>query len=301
MIYVFSNRNIIKNNSWLGDGFNSEGNENIRVAKYISGSTKKLKFFEENESGILPSRQVINELEESDKPCCIFLHGFNQSLTKNMKKCEEIASYGVNVIAFSWPSNPGPQKWWWKLKEYKAARQNARRSTVALERFFDKFNDYMEETGSITNIQSMVVHSLGNYLLESFVSGRGYEGQTSFLKNILLHQADVDSKGHEIWADKISESSRVMATINETDDVLDFSDIINPDRLGNTLENLNSEVIKYFNFGRLDEADDKHRLWINPVTKTESVKSFFHSVFTGKKVKTGHLAFDYRRNCFHFE
>lgn len=301
MIYVFSNRNIIKNNSWLGDGFNSEGNENLRVAKYISGSTKKFKFFAENESGTLPSRQVIDEIEESEKPCCIFIHGFNQSVAKNMKKCEEIESYGVNVIAFSWPSNPGPQKWWWKIKEYKAARQNARRSSVALERFFDKFNEYLASTGSISNVKSLVVHSLGNYLLESFVSGLGFEGQTSFLKNILLHQADVDSHGHQYWADKLAECSRVMATINETDNVLDFSDVINPDRLGNTLGNLDSKLIKYFNFGRLDAADDKHRLWLAPVTKNKNAKLFFDSVFSGQKVVTGHLAFDQNRNCFHIE
>lgn len=301
MIYVFSNRNIINNNSWLGDGFNTAGNDNIRVAKFISGATKKLKFYEETEGGKLPSRQVIDEIEESAKPCCIFIHGFNQSLSKNIGKCEEIESYGVNVIAFSWPSNPGPQQWWWKLKEYKAARQNARRSTVALERFFDKFNDHIEEVGQVNNIQSLVVHSLGNYLFESFISGSGYENQTAFLSNILLHQADVDSCGHQVWADKLTQNSRVMATINETDDILDYSDIINPDRLGNTLGNLNSSVIRYFNFGKLDAADDKHRLWIEPVTNNPNAKLFFQSVFTGRNVATGKLDFDAKRNCFHIE
>lgn len=301
MIYVFSNRNLIKNDSWLGDGFNSEGNENIRVAKYIPSTRPKLAFYSEEEGEQLPSTKVINDIESSDKPCCIFIHGFNQSLSKNMKKCEEIESYGVNVIAFSWPSNPGPQQWYWKLKEYKSATQNARRSTVALERFFDKVNDHIADCGDVNNIKSMVVHSLGNYLLQSFVSGLGYNNQTSFLKNILLHQGDVNSLGHEKWADSLTNGSRVMATINETDDTLDFSDIINPDRLGNTLGNLNSNIINYFNFGRLTEADDEHRLWIAPTTNNETAKQFFKSVFTGGKVKTGHLDFDEHRNCFHIE
>ena len=299
MIYVFSNRNIIKNESWLGDGFNSDGNENIRVAQFIASSRPKLKFYPEEEGEPLPSTKVIDEVETSNKPCCIFIHGFNQSLAKNMKKCEEIESYGVNVIAFSWPSNPGPQKWYWKLKEYKAATQNARRSSVALERFFDKFNDYILAAGNVNNIKSMVIHSLGNYLLQSFVSGLGYENQVSFLKNILLHQADVNSLGHERWADYLTENSRVMVTINETDDVLDFSDVINPDRLGNTLGNLNSNVINYFNFGRLSEAEDQHRLWVAPTINNDNAKLFFESVFTGKKVSTGHLEYDNYRNCFH--
>lgn len=296
MIYVFSNRNIV-NDNWLGDGFNLGGSDNIRVAK--ARSDGKLDFYEELDNEKPPSLKVIEEVEESEKPCCIFVHGFNQDWGKNFKKCKEIEAYGVNVIAFSWPSNPGPQRWWGKLKEYRSAQKNARRSTIALERFFDKFSDYHSSTVGLKRIRSLVVHSLGNYLFQSFVSGLGFEQQVRFLNNIILHQADVNSVGHEKWADSLAVNCRVLATINETDDILDYSDIINPDRLGNTLENLNSNVIKYFNFGRIPEADDEHRLWVPPTTENTSAKQFFASVFNGKKVRTGHLDFDSRRNCFH--
>lgn len=301
MIFVFSNRNVINNESWLGDSFNTEGNDNIRVAKYIPSARPKLSFYSEHEAEALPSLKVIQEIENGDKPCCIFIHGFNQSLTKNMKKCEEIESYGVNVIAFSWPSNPGPQAWYWKIREYKRAVQNARRSTVALERFFDKFHEYFTDVGRVSNIKSMVIHSLGNFLLQSFVSSTGFNNQTSFLNNILLHQADVNSQGHEKWADHMTMNSRVMVTINETDNVLDASDIINPDRLGNTLRNLNSKTISYFNFGQLDVAEDKHRLWIKPTITNENAASFFEEVFKGKKIKTSHLDYNNRNNHFNIK
>lgn len=299
MIYVFTNRNITNNKTWIGDGFNTEGNECIRVAEYVPSETPTMHFYEELPGEPLPSFKVIGEVEASDKPCCIFIHGFNQDPDKNMKKCKEIESYGVNVIAFSWPSNPGPQKWYWKLKEYKAARQNARRSAVALERFFDKFNDYVAEKGSISNIKTLVVHSLGNYLFQSFVSNDGFEQQTKFLKNILLHQADVDSNKHVGWADSLTVDSRVLVTINETDDVLNFSDVINPDRLGNTLRNLDSHSINYFNFGRIPEADDQHRLWIKPTIKNLNAKKFFENVFTGEKVVIGQFEYDDSKNCYH--
>lgn len=297
MIFIFSNRNV-KENRWLGDNFNSNGSDNIRVAKYKPTPSEHLEFIPEVRNEKLPSIKVIEQLENSDKPCCIFIHGFNQSLTKNLKKCKEIESYGVNVIAFSWPSNPGPQKWWWKLKEYKAARQNARRSIIALERFFDKFNDHIENNGELKNIKSLVVHSLGNYLLQSFVSGIGYDKHLSFLKNIMLHQADVNSLGHEKWVDILATDSRVLVTINESDDVLDFSDIINPDRLGNTLGNLNSTKLQYFNFGRIKEARNKHRLWVSPTTRNKNAKELFKSTFQGKKVATDHFAFNRGRNHF---
>ncbi|QDO82386.1 alpha/beta hydrolase [Shewanella psychropiezotolerans] len=171
----------------------------------------------------------------------------------------------------------------------------------SFRKIFDKFSDYHSSTVGLNNIKSLIVHSLGNYLLQSFVSGLGYEHQVRFLNNILLHQADVDSVNHDKWADFLTNNCRVLATINETDDILDYSDIINPDRLGNTLENLNSNIIKYFNFGRIPDANDEHRLWISPTINNDNANTFFASVFTGKKVKTGHLEFDSKRNCFHVE
>lgn len=317
MIYIFSNRNIINNESWLGDDFNTSGNENLRVARYSNSPNSKatLDFYDEIEGELLPSTRVFNDVELSDKPCCIFIHGFNQSLEKNMKKCEEIESYGVNVIAFSWPSNPGPQQWYRKLKEYKVARENARRSTIALERFFNKLSDYQIEVESFKNIKSMMVHSLGNYLFQSFVSGLGYEHQTTFLNNILLHQADADNHNHEKWIEllidknlvnshstdnvSLNTQTNVLVTINESDDALRVSDLLNPDRLGSTLENLTSDVITYINFGQLPEARNKHKLWVDEVIVNDNAKQFFQSVFKGEKVETEHLVFDKNKNCFH--
>ena len=76
----------------------------------------------------------------------------------------------------------------------------------------------------------------------------------------------MDSHQHEIWADKLTSGTRVLATVNETDDVLDFSDILNPDRLGNTLNNLNSDLIQYFNFGKIPD------LAINEMYNMHSIK-----------------------------
>lgn len=90
-----------------------------------------------------------------------------------------------------------------------------------------------------------------------------------------------------------------MVTINETDNILGLSYIINSDRLGNTLGNLNSNIINYFNFGHIPESDDKHRLCIAPTINNYNAKLFFESVFTGKRVSTGHLDYDRNRNCFH--
>lgn len=295
MIFIFSNRNI-ENDNWLGDGFHPEGNETIRIAEL--NADDRLDFYDENEEGT-PSVKVFEAVEKNHKPCCLFVHGFNQSLKKNIKKCKEIEAYGVNVIAFSWPSNPGPD--WLLPTEYSKARKNAERSVTALRKFFELFNDYYVSEGKLNRIRSLVVHSLGNYLLQLFVSGPAFENQLHFLKNIILHQADVDSIGHEKWVDKLTLNSSVLATINASDDVLNLSDIINPDRLGNTLENLNSEKTHYFNFGKIPEADNQHRLWKIPTIDNENAKAFFAEGFKGMKIDTGNFDYDSGKNCFHIK
>lgn len=304
MIYIVSNRNITDfqhDEKIFGDSFNENGPEVIRVAKAEYNNKWSLTLLPEDLSDLEvnePTHDIFKELSMDSKPCVIFIHGFNQSLRKNLEKCKEIESYGVNVIAFSWPSNPGPHFILRKIKEYKRARKNARRSVFALERFFDKLELFVESQGSAGQIKTLVVHSMGNYLVQSFVSNPDYDNQTRIFQNILLHQADVDSYGHNLWVDTLARESRVVITINETDDVLDFSDVLNPDRLGNTAANFYSHNAKYYDFTRARGAEDSHRLWYKPAKKNTNIKSFFLRTFHGLNIQRVGVVFDPVLNCY---
>lgn len=319
MIHLVTNRNINgnkTNHEMFGDDLSKVGDSVLRVAiaeKPSANTEWKLDLLSEDglsEDTPTPLEKVFAQVANDTKPCVFFIHGFNQSLKKNLSKCKEIEAYGVNVIAFSWPSNPGPEFFMYKVKEYRRAQKNARKSAIALERFFEKLDNYVQEIGNSGQIKTLVVHSLGNYLTQAFVSSLGFENQTSVFKNILLHQADVDSKGHEKWVDKIALNSRVIATINETDDTLDASDIINPDRLGNTAYNLNSKYVKYYNFTNVEEANDEHRLWLKYVdhniwlndeggaANNEVISDFFEQIFKGNKVNNSRFQYNSSLNCF---
>lgn len=304
MIYIVTNRNIAQGQNdekLFGDDFNAAGPEVLRIAEAVYDTGWNLTLLEENMDDIdslEPTYAVFDELFKDTRPCVVFIHGFNQSLEKNLKKCREIESYGVNVLAFSWPSNPGPDFILRKNKEYKRARKNARRSVFALERFFDKLESFVELKGSSGTFKTLAVHSLGNYLAQSFVQNPDFDNQTKVFKNILLHQADVDSMGHEKWVGKLGTNSRVLITINETDNVLDFSDIINPDRLGNTAANLRSDVAKYYDFTDAKGAEDSHRLWHEPASENGNIHVFFTRVFQGKNVKKTGVKYNPLMNAY---
>ncbi|MEZ8738409.1 alpha/beta hydrolase [Photobacterium swingsii] len=313
MIYFVSNRNITDDSLLFGDNFNAQGAEVLRVAKAVQDNEGNFSLALMDEAPIMhngdiadevqtPLEAVFEQCDNADSPCVLFVHGFNQDIKKNLKKCREIEAYGVNVIAFSWPSNPGPNFILRKISEYKRARKNARRSAMAFERLLDKLNGFVETNRSKTRkqgqIQTLAIHSLGNYLMQSMVQVPDYDHQAAMFKNILLHQADADNPGHASWLDTLGQSSRVLVTVNETDDVLDFSDFINPDRIGNTAANMTAQYATYYNFTDAAGANDSHRLWHKPAVENPTIKHFFSRVFDGKNPVKAGMQFNGDLNCY---
>ncbi len=297
MIIIVSNRDVYpdkKNHKMFGDSFNKKGQDFLRVAtaqklvddKWSLSLLKEPKTVDDLNP---PSRKFfkncLDETKDSNKPWVFFVHGFNQSFLKNLNKCKEIEDYGVNVIAFSWPSNPGPQAIWKKLKEYKRAQKNARRSTIALERTMEKLSDYMGEysNNSCEINVNMVIHSLGNYLFKCFVESDIFGGETGIFNNLILHEADCDNQDHALWVERINDVGRIYVTINKRDRVLKMSDKVNPNRLGNTVRNLNAENASYIDFSGTKGVGKSHRLWNKPAKKNAQIHTIFECLFTGER------------------
>lgn len=145
-IIVVSNRNVNKgqtDHTLFGDDLNPLGAEQLNVALASPDSDKnwQLELLSNPSRPAYKNPATFDVFKEAlklnnGKDWVFFVHGFNQDLRKNLDKCAEIQSYGVNVVAFSWPSNPGPQEIWKKQKEYKRAVKNAKRSVIALEPSF---------------------------------------------------------------------------------------------------------------------------------------------------------------------
>ena len=101
--------------------------------------------------------------------------------------------------------------------------------------------------------------------------------------NIVLNAADVDLDPHEEWTDTLKYARRVYATINERDRILDASDVINPDRLGNTARNLESQRVYYFDLSDGKNVKKKHQHFEKTAMVNPTVENFFKKVLHGKK------------------
>ncbi len=328
MIIVVSNRNVatVDPNSTkpengdeklFGDDFNQQGGPNeLRVATARKVNKKwRITLLPDTDDDGNPATgvlfaQTMDAIRNGKLPgsWVVFIHGFNQSFKKNLKKCREIEAYGVNVLAFSWPSNPGPNGGLItaignKREEYRAARANARLSVTAVDRFVERTVRYIQGAAEEDCRLSvnLLVHSLGNYLLQRTVEEQLFANDLSVFDNIVLHQADADSKGHHSWVDTMDEAKRVYVTINELDSVLKISTLVNGRRVGNTANNLLGDLPVYVDFTYGEDIGNEHRLF-RPELDNDVVNKFFRRAFNGRRAETiDGLAFNHELNAYQLE
>jgi esterase/lipase superfamily enzyme len=185
---IITNRDINKSNfkngvgdhDAFGDGVNSKGPNVVRLATAKKVRTKWQVELIKEPSVItaknIPLQQAFSRLREdltsSRKNCVFFAHGFNQSFKKNLEKSLALEkAHGVEVIAFSWPSNPGG----FKTKEYRDAKRTAGASVGGYLK--EPFNRSALEAYDIKT--SLMTYSLGNHLFQKYIVDSAYENETA--------------------------------------------------------------------------------------------------------------------------
>jgi esterase/lipase superfamily enzyme len=300
MLIVVTNRSINQDNptdeTLFGETPNKEGIDEIRLATATyDASTKrwsvKLRTEPDDLRGkVPPSQQLFNEVLTGikvgthKKTWVFFIHGFNQSFAKGLEAGWQLSQlYDVGVILFSWPSNPGG----FVTDEYRRARQAAKASANALDRTLDKLGSYLlnrpyEEIQQCPVSLNLMAHSLGNFMLESVAREPIFIPNVSLFKNLIIHQADVDNRLHQYWIDRVDYGTRIYVTINEEDLVLKASDLINPNRLGNTVKGLNGDRPIYVDFTDGSGVGGAHNLFTE-VQDNPAVVNFCRRVLHGQR------------------
>ncbi len=275
--------------SMFGENPNINGPAEVRLAwAEKQGKKWRLSLISEPAditSGNLPSKNVFRAFKDllidNNLNCVFYVHGYNKDFEESIAQGWALQKrYGVGIVVFSWASNPGGIP----PIEYPKARAIAGASSPAIDMTLEKLGRYMcEEADVDCGISlNLLTHSLGNYLFQKFVEKPLFAGETRIFDNLILHQADVDNEGHEIWVNKLRYARRVYVTINEKDKILDISDVVNPDRLGNTASDLISDRAIYFDFTDADEVNKSHQLFGETADKNSVIKDYFAKVFNGK-------------------
>lgn len=318
MVIVISNRNVNEgatDESLFGESTNTKGIDEIRLAKATFDKTQQRWALDlipepatpnaENRPSKRLFQEVIQGIKETTykSDWVFYIHGFNQSFKKTLDASYEIAQkYNVEVIVFSWAANPGGIV----TAEYRRARQAAKASANAIDRALEFLGSYLRERPQAEieqcNVRlNLLIHSLGNYLVEQFVRSPVFSGETRIFDNIIFHQADVDNRLHEFWMNQVQYGRRLYITINENDRVLKASDLINPARLGNTSEGLTSKRAIYIDFTDGDNVGREHNFFTGD-HGNKTIEQFFQHVLTSRR---GELVKGFEKtdqpNLFHLQ
>lgn len=317
---VVSNRNLdraqaqkgVGDHRMFGDHLNRKGANEIRFAhatrqdeawrvELVPEPTKK-------NPANLPSRTefeaTLERCRAAGRHALLYAHGYGKSFEEALEQGWLLEQrYGVDVILFTWPSDPGG--FLNKVVRYREIKRVAMASTGAFDRLLELIGSYSQAL--VFNRTSLVdcpatlnlmVYSMGSFLLQSYVSSALYGKETGIFTNVVLCQADCDNHGHETWLKNLAAGQRVYVTINERDKILGWSDANGqPDRLGRSTRGPRAENATYVDFTGGRGVGNAHQLWgevANP-----RVERFFRGIFSGLRAELGDdFRFDAAHNLY---
>ena len=270
---------------------------------------------------------------ENPRHIVFFVHGFNNNLKDVVIRCDEIArNYGVEVVAFSWPANGGGAR---GVASYLDDKRDAQASVVAFDRALDKarallqklraeaiekitkaatkrFPDQGERFRALLTRKAeencpirttLMLHSMGNYLLERTLKSSALRGHLPLFDNIAMCSADVNNPGHKEWVEQLQPRNRLYVTINEDDAALKASRLKGGDeqlaRLGHWTSNLNASQAVYVDFTNANEVGSSHAYFEGDALENASVKAFFTAALQGLRAEQdAGLPYDAARNIY---
>ncbi|NEO29134.1 MAG: alpha/beta hydrolase [Symploca sp. SIO3C6] len=296
---IITNRSVNElatDETMFGETPNAKGIDEIRLAKadYDAQENRwNLQLIPEPDSldpNNLPTQElfneVVNEIAAGTYGCnwLFWVHGFNMTTGDVLESARQRQEkYDLEVIIFTWPSNPGG----FVTNEYDRSRQAAKASANAFDRALEKLgksiaNRPLPEIERCRVSLNLEAHSMGNFLLENYVRDPIFSGETRIFDNVILHQADVDVDTHTQWIDKITAAQRIYVTINESDAALKVSDVVNRPRLGRSLYNLRGMRPVYCDFSMGSNVRAFHNLALE-VQDNRYVDTFWSEVYSGRR------------------
>jgi hypothetical protein len=179
--------------------------------------------------------------------------GYSSTASSGLEQAQRLQEeYQANVMLFSWPADP-PAMSSDPIRAYQQAQAAARVSAIQLDQTLEGlaqlFADPLRQASRPVGLRfCLLIHSLGNYVFESFVRGPIYSGETKIFDTIVLHQPDISQPRLHEWIDRVRFRDSMYLTYNTYDAVLRFSMLINDVRAGITSGNDAKTMVKFIDF-----------------------------------------------------
>lgn len=266
--------------------------------------------------------RLYDQVRDRQKQILVFVHGYNNDMEDIVITAEKLERlYDVIVVIFSWPANGGGVLS--GTASYLDDKRDARVSTAALNRFFEKLHHYhamlvekeveklwakamksdkknndkarsryvrLQQESCRVKI-NLLCHSMGNYVLKYATVPSDAAMVKPIFDNVCLVAADANNKDHHRWVEKIEARSNVYIVINENDSALKWSRVKPGEeqlaRLGHYLKGLDAKNASYIDVTHADGVGDEHSYFKDEAVEGNAVlKRLFSDLFEGRKAET---------------
>lgn len=194
--------------------------------------------------------------------------GYSSSVSSALRLAHQLEKeYHANVMLISWPADPPgltiPSQ---AAQSYRQAQAAARVAAIQLDKTLEelgtRFADPIRRGPQGKHFRfCLLIHSLGNYLFESYVRAPVYSGESRIFDTIVMHQPDVSSRDLSEWIHKVTYRDSLYLTINEFDGVLRLSDVINDVRAGLIGGQDRNRLVKFIDFTHGRNVQAEHFLF----------------------------------------
>jgi esterase/lipase superfamily enzyme len=306
-ILLISNRSIndsCRNEELFGRGFNQSGPCELRIAEASCDPASRnwsIGLLPENHGSAdfcYPSRALFDEIvsevtqgASSSSRWVLFIPGYCSPCKEGLDKSLELSqNHDVNVLLFSWPSDP-----WHEvadaIQSYKRTQDAAKLSAIALRRALEGlqrvFVDPTRASKGGDNFRfSLLAHSLGNYVVQTYLQQPSpVDMDFSMFDNVILHQADVDFAACKEWVANIKARNETYITTNYFDSTLkNCSDLINTDRLGQASKGVFTPPgVTHVDFTSSEKVESQH--WFFGNFPNQRIKTFCTRAIQGEDAK----------------
>lgn len=217
----------------------------------------------------------------SNNNCLFFVHGYGRTFRDVVNQALQIKDiYGVNVIAYYWPS-------WAK----KGRKLDLRQSKKRIKTLSDGFKQYILIKEKIGNCNmghntTFMAHSLGNYFLEVLAEDNNYK---LYFNNLILNSAAVNSRGHSEWLKNLSDLTNVYVISNKKDALLRGLQLFSHAKcqLGVKVKRDSVKNVKYFDvtnlIGSQKPAYNSHSYFVGTMPEEyKSIRNMYDALLNGR-------------------
>lgn len=209
-VYIFTNQKVIQNDSASFSWGEIIENEQPALFKATFWAIDSIEYQK------MDSIAFNQSMSEKQGNWLMFVHGAGKTFQRAVWRAFDIAHYHqINVVAYSWPSaNPRDLS----FKGFKNQLIKYQQSLPHLKKSFEFVDTFKKENLNDNQSISLMLHSMGNMLLEDLVNNDQLNGLSRDLfENVIINASSVKEENHKKWIEKLDFQNRIYITINKGD------------------------------------------------------------------------------------